>query len=101
MKYTIDTSNEQPLNWSAKGNERVLQNVFNLLNTYKYEVAYDRLLGLSAELIDKPLSQVTGLIAAEIIEQVERFEPRARISDIEVKGQGMGDVMIKVVIEID
>lgn len=101
MKYIVDTIAEQPLDWSAKGSARVLQNVYNLLNTYKYEVAYDRLIGLDAGIIDKPMSQVGGLLTAQIIEQVERFEPRAKISDVEILGQGMGDVSIKVVVEID
>lgn len=100
MKYVIDTSKQQPLNWSAKGQERIVQNVLNLINTFKYEVAYDRLLGLSPDLIDKPLIQVKGLLTAEIIEQVERFEPRATIGDVEISANGMGDIIIKVSIEI-
>ena len=42
MEYTIDMG--APLAWNAKGHNRVLQNVANLIRTFQYEVAYDRLL---------------------------------------------------------
>lgn len=100
MKYVIDTGINKPLNWSAKGNDRVAQNVLNLLNTFTYEVAYDRLLGLSSDLIDKPLTKIEGLLTAQIYVQVERFEPRATITDVELSSNSTGDIIIKAVIEI-
>ena len=51
MKYTIN-SNEQLINWNAKGRERIAQNVNNILNTLQNEVPYLRSMGRNPKNID-------------------------------------------------
>lgn len=98
-EYTIH-SNNQELNWNVKGVERILQNVVNILNTFMYEVAYDRIMGRNPKNIDKPSDKMTPAIIAETYELVEEYEPRANIKDVEVIDSEEGPI-IKAVISIE
>ncbi|RCX20873.1 hypothetical protein DFR58_10175 [Anaerobacterium chartisolvens] len=100
MQVTIEMSGIQ-INWTAKGNERITQNIINLLNTRKYEVAYDRTLGLSGAFIDMPLDRAIAETTAEIYDLISSREPRAEL--IEVLHTGIdedGNMQFKVVVEI-
>ena len=88
------------IDWTAKGTQRITQNVLNLINTYKYEIAYNRVLGLSASLVDKPSNYTIQMLQSEIFELVSRFEPRATVKDVEIFANELGDITVKVVIDI-
>lgn len=90
----------QKINWNAKGNERILQNVVNLLNTYRYEIAYDRILGRDPNNIDKPLVQTRDNLVAETYELIQTYEPRAKIKNVEII-QGEDGPIIKAVVDIE
>lgn len=98
MIYGISSS--QGINWSASGDSRILQNVTNLLNTHAYEVGYMRLMGLSRKYIDAPANMIEGIIATEVIDIVERYEPRAKILDVNVSGVQDDNISIGVVVEL-
>lgn len=95
--YSIK-SNES-INWNAKGTERILQNVRNLLNTFRYEVAYDRVMGRDPCNIDKNINEVKDTIVAETYELIEEYEPRVKVQDVEVTNEN-GDMVIKVVVDV-
>lgn len=97
-KYII--SSKQPINWSAKGHQRILQNITNLLNTFMYEVAYDRILGRNPKNIDKPQEQFVPSVIAETYEIIETYEPRATIKSVEIINED-GENAIKVVVDIE
>lgn len=90
----------QKINWNAKGNERILQNVVNVLNTYRYEIAYDRILGRDPNNIDKPLVQTRDNLVAETYELIQTYEPRAKIKNVEIM-QGEDGPIIKAVVDIE
>lgn len=101
MQVIIDTSNQFKLNWTVKGFERIIQNVFNLLNIWRYEVTYDRTLGLDTSLIDLPVDLASAKYIAEVYRIVPLYEPRANV--IEVKYLGVdtdGQMQFRVVIEV-
>jgi hypothetical protein len=101
LEVTIDTTQPQEINWGANGVARVAQNVLNLISTRRYEVAYDRLMGLDPDLIHKPVDQLIALATSEIIDLISTREPRATIKTVEVLGvDSNGDIQAKVVIEI-
>lgn len=87
------------INWNAKGNERIIQNVRNLLNTMRYEVAYDRVMGRDPSIIDKSYN-VKDKIIAETYELIEEYEPRAIVKDVDVLNDN-GEIIIKVVMDIE
>jgi len=99
-EYVIDTGLETPLNWGAKGNERIVQNVANLIRTFQYEVAYNRLLGISPDVLDKNAEEAFALYAAEVFRVVSTFEPRATVQSVELVGIDQeGNIRAKVVIK--
>lgn len=90
----------QYINWNAKGIDRVLQNISNLLNTFMYEVAYDRVMGRDPTNVDKPLDKMIPSIIAETYELIEEYEPRVIVKDVQVEELITGEYVIKVVVDI-
>lgn len=99
MRFEVTNLNK--INWTSKGTNRVLQNVVNLLNLARYEVPYDRTRGLDLSTLDLPANEASEIIKADIIELIAEYEPRAAIVDADVSFDNMGDVILKVVVEID
>jgi phage baseplate assembly protein W len=62
--------------------EEVIQNLQMLLATPKYSVPLDREFGVSWEMADKPLNIAKTLLVGEIMDAVEKYEPRAEVTDI-------------------
>lgn len=101
MQYTIDTSQPIKLNWSASGKERIVQNVFNLISTFKYEVAYNRAKGINPSILDKPVNVLEGAYIAEVYRVVDEYEPRVTVEKISLIGvDDEGNMQFKVVIDI-
>ncbi|MCR4442137.1 MAG: hypothetical protein QHH10_08300 [Peptococcaceae bacterium] len=99
MEYIIDSN--APLAWDAKGNNRILQNVANLIKTFQYEVAYNRLMGINPDILDKPLEEVFVLYTAEVYRVVSTFEPRAKVKNVMLVGIDQeGNITARVVVEI-
>ena len=97
----ISTSEAPAIDWGATGAAEIVQNVFTLINTRKYEVAYDRTLGIRTDFIDMPLQEAISLATAEIYAVIDEREPRATVQDVSFAGQGDdGNLNFKVVIEI-
>ena len=61
----------------------VVQNVRTILATRVGTVPLDRDFGVSWEHLDKPLPVARSLMRAEVIEAIERYEPRANIESVE------------------
>ncbi len=99
MIAVIDTT-DTSIDWSARGKERITQNIKNLLTTMRYEIAYDRTLGIDPSIIDKPLPQATALYTAEIYRVIADYEPRAKVREVKITTDGEGNMQAKVVIEL-
>jgi phage baseplate assembly protein W len=99
MIYTVTTTDS--LDWSAKGPARIAQNVLNLLKTKRYEVAYNRTMGVGAAVFDAPSSQIESLLSNEIMELVDLFEPRASVQEVNYLGSTEdGNIIVRVVLDI-
>jgi phage baseplate assembly protein W len=97
---TLDTNHAAALDWSAKGKDRIVQNVLNIMRTYKGEVAYNRGLGISPDVIDKPADEVQAIIADDLSARIEQDEPRARLLSVVTSYDASGDVVVTVRIEV-
>lgn len=97
MYYTVYSN--QKLNWNAKGIERTLQNVTNLLNTFCYEVAYDRTLGRNTENIDKPFNKLVPALIAETYDLIGNNQPGVKVKDVSVNIEN-SEPIIKVVVDV-
>ncbi len=101
MFYTINPDEKKPINWGSKGVERILQNVINLINTFTYEIAYARTVGVTREYIDRPSPQASAVAANDIRELISLREPRARVVEVKYLGiSDKGNMRMQVVIEI-
>ena len=102
MIYEIDTSNPVALNWAATGTERVIQNVTNLINTWKYEIAYNRTIGIDPGLMDKPSDEAAINYTSQVYELISNFEPRAAVQEVTNTGiDENGNMVFKVVISVE
>lgn len=100
MIYNINSTNSI-INWNAIGHERIIQNIVNILNTIRYEVAYDRVMGRNPNNLDKNFKEVESLLIAETYDLIEEYEPRAKIENIFISQLKTGEINIEVVIEIE
>lgn len=82
MKYTLSLSLSISFHPSSEV-EEILQNVRTIILTRRGSVPLDRDFGLSWEHIDKPVHIAQALTRAEIIEAIEKEEPRAVIESVE------------------
>lgn len=100
MQVTINTQSYK-LAWNAKGIDRIAQNIFNLITTFKYEVAYDRILGLDGSFIDKPLPIAIAQATAQIYDVVAEREPRAKVKNVSFTTiDDSGNLQFEVVVDI-
>lgn len=88
------------MDWGAAGNARIAQNVLNLINTYRYEVAYNRTMGIDPALIDRPSPAAIAQLKVDIADLVARYEPRATLKTIHCAVSDSGNIETEVVIEV-
>lgn len=66
--------------------DEVVQNVRTILSTIQYEIPLDRAFGIDGSAVDQPMPQAKALLTTNIIQQVQRYEPRAVIEKITFDG---------------
>ena len=83
MTYTIKSDEKVKINLAPKTLfEEIIQNLTMILSTIKNTTPLERDFGLSARFIDKPTPAAEALLTAEVLDAVEKYEPRAQIVDI-------------------
>lgn len=104
MRYIVTNADltEIVLN-EMKEVSQVLQNVGTILNTWKGSVPLHRDFGIDPDLLHRPVNMVEDLIIADVIEAIEKYEPRAEVVnvDVSVNKNTPDKVRIAVEIEID
>lgn len=96
MDYVVISSDL--IDWNAKGNKRILQNINNIINTVKNEVPYDRLMGRDPKNIDTTNKNRNALIE-ETYDLIKTYEPRATVKSVEI--EDIQNLEIKVGVTID
>lgn len=83
--------------------QQILQNVSTILNTWKGTVPLHRDFGIDSDLLHKPVNLVEDLIIVDVIEVIEKYEPRASVQNVvvSVDKDAPANVKISVEIEID
>ena len=101
MRLTLRTNDVYGPDWGAKGIDRVIQNVRNLMALTRYEVAYNRTLGVNPDLIDLPATEFLARYPAEVMELVGYNEPRAKVLSVNnVGADEAGNYIFEVVLDI-
>lgn len=75
-----------PLVIGATGITEILQNVRVILTTLKTTVPLDRDFGVAGAVIDQPLPIARARMMADIVTEVEKQEPRVRVSSVSWSG---------------
>ena len=87
MKYTL-TFNPTNINFAPSTVlEEIYQNINTILNTYRFSVPLFREFGLKATCIDKPMSLLPPIYVKEIVETVEKFEPRVVVEEVKMNAE--------------
>lgn len=92
-------SGTELIDWAATGEDRVAQNVRNLINTFRYEIPYHRTMGLPGSLIDRPANDLMEEARVDIAQMLAVYEPRAAVKDVLCSLSSGGNVEIEVVME--
>jgi phage baseplate assembly protein W len=79
--------------------EEILRCIRNLIMTPVGTVPLDRDFGIDQSILGLPIDTAQSLLAVEIIDKVERYEPRVSVSEVELTANIDGQIIAKVVIE--
>jgi phage baseplate assembly protein W len=101
MEFDVTARREQIDFAPANAVTEIIQNVRTILATTKYSVPLDRLFGVDAVMIDKPMPKAIAVLQAEIITAVRRYEPRCRVTKVGFDGDMDGKLIPRVRIKID
>lgn len=80
--------------------EEVIQNIKTLLTTMKYTVPLDRNFGIMANAVDEPMPVAMAKLSSDIIDAINQYEPRCRVTQIFFDGDDDGKLTPRVRIEI-
>lgn len=84
----------------ATGINDIVQCVQTLLTTVKGSVVLDRDLGMSSDMVDQPLSDMS-LVYKEVYETISKFEPRVDVKKVNIVVDNLnGKAEIEVDIDI-
>lgn len=67
--------------------EEIAQNLLTIITTAKNTAPLDRGFGISAAMLDAPISANQAKIAAEIVTAAKEYEPRAQITNVIFDGE--------------
>lgn len=71
--------------------------VSNLMSTISGEQGLDRVFGIETRgIMDAPTEEAENLMTLEIIEKIDKYEPRVEVDDIEFEYNGEGRMIPKV-----
>lgn len=83
MAYTITPEATAKINLApATVVEEVTQNLTMIVSTLKNTVPLDRDFGLSARFLDKPIPVAEAVLVSEILDAIEKYEPRTEVLGI-------------------
>lgn len=86
-QYTL-TYNPSKVNFRpANELEEIFQNVNTILGTYKFSVPLFREFGFAADFIDRPMSILHPLYVREVVETVEKYEPRIIVEEVKLTAE--------------
>jgi len=82
MDVVIELENSPEIKIGAEGIDEIIQNVRIILTTPVGTVPLDRDFGVSWMFIDQPTPKAIASAKSEIVEKVERYEPRVRVTEV-------------------
>lgn len=101
MELLVDNS-PQTLKLGITGVDEVIQNVKLILNTPKGSVPLDREFGIDWSIVDKPINRIIPQLKAQVIKQIHKYEPRAKVKKVIIENSKFedGKLRIKILLEV-
>lgn len=101
MAYIVKGYTPGAINLAPKSTvEEILQNLTMIISTPQFTVPQDRGFGLAQKFVDKPIQVAQTIIVAEVLDAIERLEPRAEVLSVTYEGDGVTGKLIPIV-EVD
>lgn len=85
--YSV-TSDNTPVKFGLSGVEEVRQNIRAIVSTIQGTCPFHRDFGIDSEIVDLPTPAAAALLQVSIINAIETYEPRALVTDVEIKTEG-------------
>lgn len=83
MNYIVTAYEKKKINLAPETlEEEILQNIRMILSTPQFTVPLDREFGLSQRFIDKPIPIAKTIGVAEVLDAVEKYEPRVEVLEV-------------------
>ncbi|HOV79356.1 MAG TPA: GPW/gp25 family protein [Bacillota bacterium] len=93
MEYVVLAKPDQ-IDFAPKTEvSEILQNIRTILSTPKFSVPLAREFGVSATMGDDPMPAAMARLTAEIVAAVQKWEPRARVTQVTYEGDGREGVL--------
>ena len=80
--------------------DEIMRCLRNLIMTPAGTAPLDRDFGIDTLFLDMPADAAQSLLAVEIIEKAERYEPRVSVREVELYPDTDGKITAKVAVEI-
>lgn len=92
-------SGKGPIDWTLTGDDRIAQNVRNLINTYLYEIPFHRTMGMPGNLIDRPSNLLLEEARVKVRQLIATYEPRANVKDVKCWLDSDGTAVVEVILQ--
>lgn len=79
---SADADNGSSIKIGARGRDEIVQNIRMILTTMRGTLYLDRNFGLNPDLIDTPQLSAMIKYREEIVNQIEKYEPRVNVVEI-------------------
>lgn len=83
MDILVDLLDRRPLIIGATGMDAVIQNIRMILLTLCYSIPLERKFAHDGKMIDSPAPQETWRKTAELIDAIEKYEPRVKVHKLD------------------
>ena len=84
------TPGPRKLRVGLSGMEEIIQNVGTIMDTPKGTVPLDRTFGVEGRFLDKPERVAQAMYVAEIVSEVEKLEPRVKVTRVQWREDPQG-----------
>ena len=81
------------INIEAEGDELILQNISNILRTYKGENALNRDIGINPLILDSSIAKAKAMLIDDIIQQITLNEDRVEVVSVEFEGDPLSGIL--------
>ena len=83
MDITFDLARNAPIVIGATGMEAIIQNIRMIILTLRHSIPLDRAFAHDGKIIDSPAPLETSRKTADLIEAIEKYEPRVKVEKLE------------------